>query len=79
MNISSHYFYCEFYDINHFKKQRNINVFVNSSVLYRCLYFVKFLEDDLKKIETYRRISGFYVILVRLLFAVQWHLPVGGE
>jgi len=42
-------------------KDQNFNLFNNSSVSYVCLFGVRLLEDDLKKIETCRNISEFYV------------------
>ena len=65
MNIlhtsSTLYFYYEFYDIQNFKGKKKINLFDNSCVLCISLLDVKLPEDDPKKIETSRSISGLYV------------------
>ena len=43
-------------------------MFDNSSVFCVCLFDVRIPEDDLKKIETWRSISGLYVKLYILMF-----------
>ena len=53
-------------------KEKNVNLSLNSSVFRIRLFDVRFLEYDVRKIETCRGISGLYVkvyilILVCLL------------
>jgi len=50
-----------------------LNLFDNSSVFYKCLFFVRLPEDDLKEIETCRGINGMYVkVYIFLYLCIGW-------
>jgi len=57
-------------------KDVNFNLFDILSVFYVCLFDVRLPGDDLKKIETCRRISGLYVNLCILVLVHMLVVPV---
>jgi hypothetical protein len=51
-------------------KDLNFYLFVKSLVFFICLFDVRLSEDDLKKIEIFRSISGLYVEMYTLMLVL---------